>query len=214
MESIIAALISAVASVIVAVISRNSPTSEKNTTPEGGGVRTEAAVTLTGKKQWMIALSILVPWLLLSPPLIQWDFAGLNVFVIMAVTLAISFAWPIKPLAAAAIVLILHPISFAMEPIAKGLRGMNPQGRLEPSKIIFLLSIFIGNAILAAVLCSWRRRARVPLSRVTKSVGFVEGRPPTFDSLSNELDKLGKLRAQGVISEEEFQRAKAKVLSG
>src|SRR5690242_15144697 len=112
MESIIAALISAVASVIVAVISRNSPTSEKNTTPEGSGVRTKAAVTSTGKKQWVIALSILVPWLLVSPPLIHWDLAGLNVFVILAVTLVIAFAWPIKPLAAAAIVLILHPISF------------------------------------------------------------------------------------------------------
>jgi hypothetical protein len=213
MESIIAALISAVASVIVAVISRNSPTSEKHVTPEGSGVRTNVAITSTGKKQWMIALSILVPWLLLSPPLIHWDLAGLNVFVILAVTLVIAFAWPIKPLAAAAIVLILHPISFAMEPIAKGLRGMNPQGRLEPSKIVFLLSLFIGNAILAALLCAWRGRAKVS-PKETKSVAAAVATPPPIDSLSSELDKLGQLRAQGMISEEEFQRAKAKVLGG
>jgi putative oligomerization/nucleic acid binding protein len=214
MESIIAALISAVASVIVALISKKSAASETNNTPVATGARKRSKVVWSGKKQWRIAILLLIAWLLLSPPLIHWDIVGINLFVIVAVTVVISFVWPIKPLAASAIVLILHPVNFAMEPLAKGLRGMNPQGRLEPSKIALLLSIFLGNAILAAFLCAWRGKATVlPPDRQDKSVGFGAGQGQSSDSLSHELDRLGSLRAQGVITEEEFQKAKAKVLN-
>lgn len=212
MESIIASLISAIASVIVAVISKSTASPEKTSTPIQSRVDRSPASSYSGKKQWRISLALLVPWLLLSPPLIQWDLAGINLYLILAVTLAISFVWPIKPLPAAAIVLILHPLSFAMEPIAKGLRGMNPHGRIDSSKVIFLVTVFLGNAVVAGILCAWRGKAKVTATQMSIPAGPVAEKPRAVDSLSQELDKLGSLRAQGILSEEEFQKAKAKVL--
>jgi hypothetical protein len=213
MEQVIAAIISAVASVIVALLSKSSATSEARSAFVGDQAKDKLGFSSTAKKRWMIVLALLVPWLLLSPPLIHWDIVGLNMFVILAVTLVVSFAWPIKPLAAVAIVLILHPISFVMEPIAKGLRGMNPNGRLEQSKIVFLVSIFLGNAIVAGILCAWRGRAKTAQSEIGRPVEVAADKQQRVDSLANELDKLGNLRAQGVISEDEFQKAKLKVLN-
>ncbi len=225
MEQIVAALISAVASVLVALIGRKTST-ESADGAASSNVRSASKANRvpSGKRPWTVMLFILVPWILVTPPLIHWDFVGVNMFVIVVVTLITSAIWPIRPLGAAAIVLGLHPLNFLMEPVAKGMRGMSMAGRFETSKVVLLLSIFLGNAAIAAGLCAWRTK-KVAVTAISdrqmeQSMDIESQRPPDIEShkapsgsLVHDLERLTALHTQGQLSDEEFLKAKQRLLS-
>ena len=223
MEQIVAAIISAVASVIVALIGQKAASAGETAAPSVPSASKTERVP-SRKKPWMVMLFVLVPWILVTPPLIHWDFVSVNMFVIVVVTLIASALWPIRPLGAAAIVLGLHPLNFLMEPVAKGIRGMSMAGRFETSKVVLLLSIFLGNAVIAAGLCAWREK-KVAVSGVSgrtagqfiepksQSAPDVKPQSAAFGSLVHDLERLTALHTQGQLSDEEFLKAKQRLLS-
>ncbi len=169
-------------------------------------------------------LTVLVPWILVTPPLIHWDFVSVNMFVIVLVTLITSAIWPIRPLGAAAIVLGLHPLNFLMEPVAKGIRGVNMSTRFEADKVILLLSIFLANAAIAAGLCAWRRRQIAttaishpdvvePTDTKSQSAAEIKSQTAASGSFVQDLERLTALHTQGQLSDEEFLKAKQRLLS-
>lgn len=147
--SIIAAIISIIGSIIVALIGR-IPISRHDKS------KIRISARYRGKKPWLIIMSVLVLWLLLSPPLIHWDWGGINFFLIPIVTLLASVIWPIKPFSAASTVLILYPFNFLMEPFGKLTSGVSTAGHLEPGYIASVLVMAFINALLAGALCRWR----------------------------------------------------------
>jgi len=215
--SIIAAIIGTVGSIIAALIGR-IPTSRHDKSGIGISVR------YRGKKPWLIIMSVLVLWLFISPPLIHWDWGGINFFLIPIVTLLASAFWPIRPSSAASTVLILYPFNFLMEPFGKLTSGVSTAGQLEPSYITFVLAMAFVNALLVAALCRWR--GRVVLDAKSEDAFDTGGGAASTaidkqemttnsvatTSLSSELEKLAKLHSSGVLTDDEFRQAKAKLL--
>jgi hypothetical protein len=219
METIVAAIISAVASVIVALISRGTPPAQTDRTSETS--EPSALSPHSARKGWTILLAVLVPWIVLSPPLIHHDFPGINLFVIVGVTILASAVWPIRPLPAAAIVLALHPVNFFMEPVARMIHHMlGPMSGLDSSKITFLVSIFFANALAVAGICYWRRKSSFAMPLTTSAAPVRKGEevPQSTSgvhastSLASELKGLASLHAEGKLSDEEFRRAKERLL--
>src|SRR5690349_4755235 len=90
MDQIIAAVISALGSVIVALISKGSA-------PDSGSAGAAGLPQLagnrhppSGRRAWTVSLSLLIPWIIATPPLIHWDFVGVNMLVILIATLITS----------------------------------------------------------------------------------------------------------------------------
>ena len=207
--SIIGALISAAASIVVALIGKS--TSARST--RRGKLQRAYTTPSRNKRIWIITVSVLSLWILLSPPLIHWDWGGLNFFLLPIVTLSLSAVCPIKPSSAAATVLVLYPINFLMEPLAKSLQGISAANHADPVSIAILLGFAFVNAIGSWALARWRRR------------GFTESMEPTVEvetipsqshlggsSLADEIAKLEKLHESGVLSDDEFQKAKKRLL--
>ena len=202
-STIVASLISAAASIITAIIS-SRPRSAARAAKKGYSYRQPK------KQPWIIALLLLLLWLVGSPILIHWDIAGLNIFVIIIVTLVLAFFFPIRPGAAAAIVLILHPANFFLEDLGKVFHGVTPNFPFSSSvgvdvpKVILLLSIYFANAIVVSLLCLWRGRVR--LSEQSAQGAGKERR------LADDLERVAVLHSRGILTDEEFQAAKRRIL--
>ncbi len=204
MDSTIAAsLISATASIITAVIS-SRPRSDARAARKGYSYRQPQ------KLPWIIIVLLLLVWLGGSPILLHWDIASLNIFVIVMVTLVLAFFFPIRPGAAAATVLILHPANFFSEDLGKFFHGVTPNFPfsssvgVDASTVILLLSIYFANAIVASLLCLWR--ARVPANEPSAQ-GAGRARP-----LADDLERIAVLHSRGILTDEEFQAAKRRLL--
>ena len=119
--SIVAACISAVASVIVALIGKSSPARAKRR----GEPQCVYIIPSTNKRVWTVGILILSLWLLLSPTVIHWDWADTNFIIIAIVTLLLSGISPIRPSGAAAVVLMLYAANFFMVPIGWWLQDVS-----------------------------------------------------------------------------------------
>lgn len=202
-STIVASLISAAASIITAVIS-SRPGSTARAARKGYSYRQPK------KQPWVIIIFLLLLWLVGSPVLIHWDIAGLNIFVIIIVTMVLAFFFPIRAGAAAAIVLILHPANFFLEDLGKVFHGVAPNFPFSPSvgvdlpKVALLLSIYFANAIVVSLLCFWRGRVRLS-ERSTQGTGKER-------RLADELERIAVLHSRGILTDEEFDAAKRRML--
>jgi len=202
-STIVASLISAAASIITAIIS-SRPRSA------AGAARRGYSYLQAKKLPWIITLVLLLLWLVGSPILIHWDIAGLNIFVIVILTSVLAFFFPIRPSAGAAIVLILHPANFFLEDLGKVFQGVTPNFPFSPyvgvdvSKVVLLLSIYFANAIVVSLLCFWRGRIRLSEK---SAQGARKERP-----IADDLERIAVLHSRGILTDEEFQAAKRRIL--
>ena len=207
--SIISALITATASIIVALIGRSA---------SGGSAGRNAiqiayAIPSGNRRAWTTFITILCLWLMLSPFLVHPDWGGINFFSIFVVTFILSMIWPIKPSWAAAIVLALHSINFFLKPFAWSLEGVKSIYRA--ADFVFLLGFPFANAAVALAIVRWRGRQFVETinNLKTKDAAVGELRSARI-SLADELSKLKKLHESGALSDEEFHKAKNQLIEG
>jgi hypothetical protein len=207
MESIAAAVISAIASIAVAVINqRYAATSRRHRE-----AKTEAP-DLPGPSLWAVSVVIVIVWVLVAPYLTR-DPNLLTISFFAAVplaTLVLAYLTAPPPLLAASGVLAIHAVnagvmSFSTVPgFTLGFRSR--------SDFTLLLGAFALNAVLAALAAKWRRRQasrgveHVASPRVPE-IGF-----PAAGDLIEQLTTLTKLRDEGKLTEEEFSAAKRKLL--
>jgi len=122
----------------------------------------------------------------------------------------LAFFFPIRPSAAAAIVLILHPANFFLEDLGKVFYGVSPNFPfgsaigVDMPKVILLLSIYFANAIVVSLLCRWRGRVRV-----TEQSAQRQGKERP---LANDLERIAVLHSRGILTDEEFEAAKRRML--
>lgn len=221
METILAALISAIASIVVAYVSR-TPTRKADDT---------YAPRPTGPHhgRWVAGMIAIAFWLILAPIAIHHDFPDINMFALFVLTAAVAWFWPVNGWEAAAWVFGLHALNSVAEPLARmvGNYPYPPFSGFHVSLIWITTAIAFVNAFLIAVLCNWRLRKQrggqlvEPASPNAKSES--KGSSPSPVNLerpvaaaqvdiSVQLERLAQLKAAGSLSESEFQAAKSKIL--
>ncbi len=202
-STIVAALISAVSSIVIALLGMGSSTASASGRPGSHG---GYAIPKRNRWIWLIVATIFVAWLIFSALFIHWDIAGTSGLAIPVVVLILSVAFPIRPWSAAAISLFLFPFAFAAEPLGKWQHGISFENHLEPNVLGVYLGIAFATALFAWLITRWRVRSYRTLSHDLHA-------SPISSVFANEFSELAKLHQAGVLSDDEFTRAKNKLLS-
>src|SRR5262249_40388532 len=121
-DTVLAALISAGASILVAILSK-SVESRKDSRPRDAWQYAVRAASKVNIRRWYVASAILLIWLAVSPAFLHHDLAGTNFLLIPFVTVVLAIAIPISPLRAAWIVLALFAANFVIGPLSNQLHG-------------------------------------------------------------------------------------------
>lgn len=198
-STIIAALISAVASIVVALISNAS----------SSGVETghrNLLIPRRNQRMWIIAVSVLLGWLIFAALFLHWDLAGMSVLAIPVVMWIFAAAFPIRPSIAVAAVLFLFPFAFTAEPIGKWRRGINFENHFDAGTVGAFVGIAFGTALITWIIAWWRSKS---FPKATRD----EQLAPNSGALAKDLSKLAALHKAGALTEDEFVRAKEKLLS-
>jgi hypothetical protein len=198
-STIVAAIISAISSTVVAIIGNASSAGKTNT-------ESRLAIPNRNKKIWIVSSIVLLSWTIYAALFLHWDLAAMSVLLIPVVIVVCSLAFPVKPATAAATALFLFPFAFAAEPIGKWKRGLNFDNHFEPSAIAVYVAIAFGTAFIAWLINHYRTRSFRMSTAVEKQ--FELNSP-----LANEIADLAKLHREGILSDEEFKKAKTKLLS-
>jgi hypothetical protein len=202
-STIVASLISAAASIIVALLSKGGA----QTSAPGRRSSTPAyAIPKRNRVIWIIAVCILMYRMGYAALFLHWDEAGMGVLAIPLVMWILSAVFPIQPSSAAAVTLFLFPFAFSAEPIGKWRRGINFENHFEPSVVGAFVSIAFGTAFIAWLIARWRARSYW-------IANLDEQQPTSSSTLAKGLSELAELHRTGVLSDEEFTRAKNKLLS-
>lgn len=211
MENIVAALISAVASVFVALLN-------KGTLPSGythAGPTAFYAIPARNRKVWRRVVSILLAAMIFAMLFMHWDLAGMSILAIPLATWILSAAYPIRPLSAATVALFLCPVAFAAEPVAKLRHGVRIDNHLEYTWVYVIVAF--ATALIAWLMTTWRARAYWTVRHEDQpppvALATPEKRTELSSALAKGLAELAQLHREGVISDEEFTRAKSKLLS-
>ena len=206
MESIAAAVISAVASIVVAVINQRNTAASRS--------RRKARIDgpdLPGPLQWAVSVTIVIVWVLLAPLLTSNpNLLVINFFAFVPLaTLILAYVTAPPPLLAASGVLAIHAVNAGVMSFSK-LHGFMLGSR---SDLTLLLGAFTLNAILAALAAKWRRGQT---SHESEHIGSPprarEIGSPTASGITRQLTALTKLRDEGKLTEQEFTAAKRKLL--
>jgi hypothetical protein len=198
-STIVAALISAISSIVVAIL--GSASSAGKTNPES-----RLAIPNRNRKIWVVSSIVLLSWTIYAALFLHWDLAEMSVLLIPVVVLVCSLAFPVKPTTASATALFLFPFAFAAEPIGKWKRGMIFDNHFEPTAIAVYVAIAFGTAFVAWLI----NRYRIRSFRVSTA---VEEQSELNSSLAKEIADMAKLHREGILSDEEFKKAKSKLLS-
>jgi len=223
--SVLGALISAGASILIAILNKKTSSSEGARAPKPRSARSSGRETSSSSetyvevqwpspKAWYVTFGVLLVWMALTPALIHHDLAGTNFFLIPVVAVILALAVPIAPLKAAWLCFAMFAANFVVGPLSNRLHGSmydtsfigsGPPG--EARRVLtFILSLATGTAAVAWLICFLRLKYRRD--------GAVEHSKRASTGLASELEKLTQLRTSGVLSEVEFQQAKAQLLSG
>ena len=217
-DTISAALASAVASILAAVLSRGVETRTRS-----GHRLSSSAGPLTpvisGARWWYIAFVIFLIWFALSPALVNHDFAGTNFFLIPLAAILLALMVPTLPLKAASISLALFAANFFLGPLSNRIGG-SEYDPWESSQQFTLLLIGFGSAGVASCICylrlKFRKRVTQPVAPATPAVAsepHVPLLPPqSATSLARDIEKIARLHASHTLTDDEFQRAKEKLL--
>ena len=202
-STIVASLVSATASIVVAILNRDRAPARGT-----GRVAPTPGYTIPKRNRriWTIAVGILIGWMVFAALFLHWDLAGSSVLAIPLVIWILAAAAPIKPSNAAAIALFLFPFAFAAEPIGKWRRGMHFENHFEFSVVATYIALAFGTALIAWLIATWRGRANRTANRDEQAL-------PGSSALARGLAELAELHRAGVLSDEEFARAKGKLLS-
>jgi len=222
MENIIAALISAVTAIVVALISRMpAKTGTGDSVPRLRG---------TSHGKWVAAMFLIAGWLVISPIAIHHDFPGINVFALPVFTAIVALVFPINGWEAAAWIFALHALNSVAEPIAR-IAERNPYPAFsgyKPQLLLFLSTLALINALGVGLLSQWRLRrgmrsailtteghkASVENASVTAKSEATRNASASDPDFSVRLERLARLRESGSLSEAEFIKAKKKILAG
>ena len=217
-DTVLAALISAVASILVAILSKNVE-ARKASEPQDVSSPVVRASSQANVRRWYVTSAILLIWLAVSPAFIHHDLAGTNFFLIPVVVVVLSVVVPTSPLRAAWISLALFAANFVIGPLSNRLHGSPYDTQFvyearERSKQLSILLIGFGTAAVASCICFFRRRSGSANASRSVSAGNQNTAPPaeTHSSLAAELEKLSQLHATGALSVDEFMLAKKKLL--
>ncbi|MEZ5935215.1 MAG: SHOCT domain-containing protein [Alphaproteobacteria bacterium] len=199
-STVIAALISAVASVIVAIISSTSRKKEeiKSTHPP--------EIPKRNQRIWMMSSSVVLFLTVFSALFLHWDLAGLSMILVPLVILILSVAFPIRPSIAVAVTLFLFPFAFLAEPIGKWRQGIPFDNHFAVEAFGFYIAVAFGTSLIAWLITRWRTSFEEP-THETEELGKVSR------SLSEQLSELDRLHREGGLSDDEFSRAKEKLLT-
>lgn len=140
-STIVAALISAISLILVAIIGSASGTGNTST---GGAI----AIHSRNNKFWFFMTFVLMSWMVFAALFLHWGLAGMSVLLIPLIILFFSAFFPIKPTTAAATTLFLFPLAFAAEPIGKWRRGMNFDNHFEPD----VIGIYVAMARISIII--------------------------------------------------------------
>ena len=202
-STIVASLIAAAASIIVALLGKGSSPASA---PGRRGSTPSHAIPRRNRRIWTITVCILVTWMVFAALFLHWDLAGMSVLAIPPVMWILSAAFPIQPSSAAAAALFLFPFAFSAEPIGKWRRGIHFDNHFDPSVVGAFVGIAFGTALIAWLITRWRARSYW-------TTNHDEQPPPSSSTLAKGLSELSELHRAGVLSDEEFTRAKNKLLS-
>lgn len=211
-DSIIAALISAAASITVGLISKTRPTSAR--------MPASAPHMESARNSWLFVMICLGLWLMVSPVAIHHDFAGLNFYVISIVVLILAVARPLPPLSAAWISFAAYSANFVIGPLSNRLAGSQFDRDFILTDrglriYIPLLGFAFGTALLSGFV-SWlrlRNRLTAEPSQEAELSTASSSAPIHKTDLITSIERLGELHRQGVLSDEEFGEAKRLLLS-
>jgi len=210
-DTVIAALIGALASVIVAIIGKQT----------SGGRNAAALERAPGRRgptlPWTIVGVLLLVWLVVSPGLIHHDFAGTNFFAIPIVLLVVALVCPIRPLTATWVSLSIYSSNFVLGPLGNRLAGSryDTQFGLPFEKLWLVLLIGFGVAAIIAGACALRLRYATPHANArADSAPLVAGRGAQGldSSFAEALSRLADLHTAGKLTDQEFLDAKRRLL--
>ena len=202
-STIVASIISAAASVAVALLGKGGSPG----TPLGPNRLARAyAIPERNRRIWTIVVCVLVVWMVFAALFLHWDLAGMTVLAIAPVMWILSAAFPIRPSNAAALALFLFPLAFSAEPIGKWRRGISFDNHFEPGIVGTFVAIAFGTALITWLLARWRTRHYC-------ATNYEDQQLPRSSTLAKGLSELAELHKAGVLSDEEFTRAKNKLLS-
>ena len=220
-DTISGALISAAGSILVAILSRGVETRTRS----GQGPLSFVSSWASGARWWYVASAILLVWFALSPALVHHDFAGTNFFVIPLATIVLALLVPTLPLMGASITLGLFAANFLLGPLSNRIGGSQFDTQViydprERSKQFTVLLIGFGAAAVASLICYLRLRLRgrvtqpaAPAIPAVASEPHVPLLPPqSAPSLARDIEKIARLHASHTLTDDEFQRAKEKLL--
>ena len=108
-NEVIGAIISAAASVVVAVVSKTQPEKSVETGSDSSPLRSSI-------RPWIATGGVLTAWFLASPGLIHNDLAWQNFILIPLVVIALALLRPIKPLMAISITLAFFATNWIAGP--------------------------------------------------------------------------------------------------
>lgn len=169
METILAALISGIATVAAAWISsRRNPKPVASLTRKEQLGETEKKVGSSGSRPntawWTVVMGLFTLLLIYAGFFMHHDLPSqMGLFGVPVVVIILSLIKPTRPWSAAAFVFGVSTVAFLTEFVVKLTRGesiaLSDNDRWLPFWILLLSS---GYAALGALICWWRRRKQVP----------------------------------------------------
>ena len=203
--TVAAALISALASIISAYIATRNK-SQDTKVPEVETSKEVASISLKGNiviwitvmiLGWIIALTLGV--------FVHHDLSALvSYFGINAICFVLAYFKPLRPFFALALNFLVFPATLAAEPVSKWL-----EGRSSTSRFDFELTPLLGYVLIPAIIVWFINNQG--LKRVIPIDDSNEN--DTSLGISEELTRLSELHKQGKLTDEEFTKAKQKLLS-
>lgn len=163
METIIAALISGIATVVAAWISRKERRRESAVAPaklEKGEEKVDSSGHRSNTDWWLAVMGLLMLLIIFAGFFIHHDLPfQIGLFGIPVVVIILAFIKPTRPWNAAAFVFGVSTIAFLTEFAVKLSRGdsiaLSPNDRGLP---LWILLFSAGYAVLGAVICWWRNK--------------------------------------------------------
>ena len=218
--SALGALITAVASIVVAIINRKSdpnggsPSSGTPGSATAAAFHRPGAVSPGATRVWYVALAVLLLWMALSPAFVNHDFAGMNFIAIPIFFVPLALIVPVRPLKAAWMCLAMFAANFVLGPMSNRMAGSRFDTAFisdapgDRNALQSLLLIAAATAAVSSIICYLRLKYRHSPSLSPSSSPFS----PLIGSVTAELERLARLHEQGALSEAEFRRAKESVL--
>ena len=205
MESIVAAAISAIASVVVALIQRQR--SAKN---RGHVSVAPVSRQARSSRTWLVSVLVMLVWVVVAPRLTsQGDLLLANLLAVIPIA-SVATAWVLRPqpLFAASGVFAIHAVNAGLMSLSE-VPGFMIGATTD---VLLLLLAFTLNAALAAFAARWASSRQSRAAQATEAGGHSPLATSSDAQLPDDLVRLAKLRSDGLLTEEEYSLAKKKLL--